>query len=46
VAARAGLQDIPGIGKDLAGKIQEYLQSGALEYLEGCATRFRRASSR
>jgi len=35
VAARAGLQDIPGIGKDLAGKIQEYLQSGALEYLEG-----------
>ena len=34
VAARGGLQDIPGIGKDLAGKIQEYLQRGAVEYLE------------
>jgi DNA polymerase (family X) len=33
VAAREGLQDIPGIGKDLAGKIQEYLQRGAVEYL-------------
>ena len=34
VAAREGLQDIPGIGKDLAGKIQEYLQRGAVEYLD------------
>ena len=34
VAAREGLQDIPGIGKDLAGKIQEYLERGAVEYLE------------
>ena len=34
VAARGGLQEIPGIGKDLAGKIQEYLERGAVEYLE------------
>ncbi|HEX7629730.1 MAG TPA: DNA polymerase/3'-5' exonuclease PolX [Candidatus Methylomirabilis sp.] len=35
VADRGGLLEIPGIGKDLAGKIQEFLQSGAVEYLEG-----------
>lgn len=35
VAAREGLQDIPGIGKDLAAKIREYLQRGAVDYLEG-----------
>ena len=34
VAARAGLQNIPGIGKDLAGKIQEYLERDTVEYLE------------
>jgi DNA polymerase (family 10) len=34
VAARGGLQEIPGIGRDLAGKIQEYLERGAVEYLE------------
>lgn len=35
VADRGGLLEIPGIGKDLAGKIQEFLQSGVVEYLEG-----------
>lgn len=35
VADRRGLLEISGIGKDLAGKIQEFLQSGAVEYLEG-----------
>ena len=34
VAARGGLQEIPGIGRDLAGKIQEYLERGAVAYLE------------
>ena len=38
VAARGGLQEIPGIGKDLAGKIQEYLERGAVEYLDGLRT--------
>jgi DNA polymerase (family 10) len=38
VAAREGLQDIPGIGKDLAGKIQEYLARGAVGYLEDLRT--------
>ena len=33
VAGRGGLLDIPGIGKDLAAKIQEYLERGAIEYL-------------
>lgn len=33
VAARGGLQEIPGIGRDLAGKIQEYLAHGAVAYL-------------
>ncbi len=33
VALRGGLTDIPGIGKDLAAKIQEYLQRGAIQYL-------------
>ncbi|HEX7547475.1 MAG TPA: DNA polymerase/3'-5' exonuclease PolX [Candidatus Methylomirabilis sp.] len=35
LADRGELLEIPGIGKDLAGKIQEFLQSGAVEYLEG-----------
>jgi DNA polymerase (family 10) len=35
IAARGGLLDLPGVGKDLAGKIQEYLQRGTVEYLEG-----------
>jgi DNA polymerase (family 10) len=35
VADRGELLEIPGIGKDLAGKIQEFLQCGAVEYLEG-----------
>ncbi len=34
IAAREGLLEIPGIGKDLAGKIQEYLAGGRIEYLE------------
>ena len=33
VAGRGGLLDIPGIGKDLAAKIQEYLDRGAIGYL-------------
>jgi DNA polymerase (family 10) len=35
IAERHALQDVPGIGKDLAGKIQEYLSTGRIEYLEG-----------
>ena len=35
VAGRGELLEIPGIGKDLAGKIQEFLQRGAVEVLEG-----------
>ncbi len=34
IAGRNALQEVPGIGKDLAGKIQEYLSSGKIEYLE------------
>jgi DNA polymerase (family 10) len=34
VAARGALEGIPGIGKDLAGKIQEFLASGRIAYLE------------
>ena len=34
IADRRALLDVPGIGKDLAGKIQEYLSSGKVEYLE------------
>lgn len=29
-----GLEDIPGIGKSLAGKIEEYLQCGKIKYYE------------
>ncbi len=35
LAERAALLEVPGIGKDLAGKIQEYLTKGTVEYLEG-----------
>jgi len=35
LAARNGLQQVPGIGKDLASKITEYLSTGAIPYLEG-----------
>ena len=35
VADRGGLLDIPGIGKDLAAKIQEYLDRGSVAYLTG-----------
>ncbi|HEU5196114.1 MAG TPA: DNA polymerase/3'-5' exonuclease PolX [Methylomirabilota bacterium] len=34
VAARGGLTALPAIGKDLAGKIQEYLDTGAIRQLE------------
>jgi len=34
IAAREGLLEIPGIGKDLAAKIQEHLQRGRVEYLD------------
>ncbi len=34
VAARGGLTDIAGIGRDLAAKIQEALETGRIEYLE------------
>ncbi len=34
VAARGGLTEIAGIGKDLAAKIQEALETGRIEYLE------------
>ena len=35
VAAHGGLAEIAGIGKDLAAKIQQALETGRLEYLEG-----------
>jgi len=35
VAARGGLLELPGIGKDLAAKIQQALEAGRIEYLEG-----------
>ncbi|MEK6715990.1 MAG: DNA polymerase/3'-5' exonuclease PolX [candidate division NC10 bacterium] len=35
IAERGGLLDVPGIGKDLAAKIQEYLATGEIEYLAG-----------
>ena len=34
VAARGGLQTIPGIGKDLAARITEYLATGKIGQLE------------
>ena len=34
VAARDGLEELQGIGKDLAGKIREALATGSIEYLE------------
>ena len=34
VAARGGLAEIAGIGKDLAAKIQQALETGRMEYLE------------
>ncbi len=35
VAARGALSEIAGIGKDLAAKIQQALETGGIEYLEG-----------
>ncbi|MGH7429066.1 MAG: helix-hairpin-helix domain-containing protein, partial [Candidatus Methylomirabilaceae bacterium] len=35
VAARGGLLEIAGVGKDLAAKIQEAIDSGRIDYLEG-----------
>jgi DNA polymerase (family 10) len=35
LAERGALLEVPGIGKDLAAKIQEYLTAGKIEYLEG-----------
>ncbi|MCI0527194.1 MAG: helix-hairpin-helix domain-containing protein [Nitrospira sp.] len=34
IAARGGLKDLPGIGKDLAAKIQEMIQTGTLAQYE------------
>jgi len=34
VAARGGLQALPGIGKELAARIEEYLATGRLQQLE------------
>lgn len=34
IAQKGALLDVPGIGKDLAAKIQEYLASRKVEYLE------------
>ena len=34
IAERGGLLVVPGIGKDLAAKIREYLETGMVEYLE------------
>src|SRR5574337_1342746 len=38
VAARGGLAEIAGIGKDLAAKIQQALETGRMEYLEELRT--------
>jgi len=35
MAERGALLEVPGIGKDLAAKIQEYLATGEIEYLAG-----------
>lgn len=35
ISERGALLDVPGIGKDLAAKIQEYLATGEIEYLVG-----------
>lgn len=35
IAERGALLEVPGIGKDLGAKIQEYLATGEIEYLEG-----------
>jgi len=35
VAARGGLSQIAGIGKELAAKIQQALETGRIDYLEG-----------
>ncbi|MGH7235277.1 MAG: histidinol-phosphatase [Nitrospiraceae bacterium] len=34
VAARGALQHIPGIGRDLSGKIQEFLKTGTIQSYE------------
>jgi DNA polymerase (family X) len=34
VAQRRGLKEIPGIGKDLAAKIEEFLRTGAIQAYE------------
>ena len=34
VAKRKELEDLPGIGKDLAGKIAEYVESGRMKFYE------------
>lgn len=34
IARRGGLEEIPGIGEDLAGKITEYLSTGNIRALE------------
>jgi DNA polymerase (family 10) len=34
IASRGSLLEVPGIGKDLAAKIHEYLQRGTVEYLD------------
>ncbi|MBM3219224.1 MAG: DNA polymerase/3'-5' exonuclease PolX [Candidatus Rokubacteria bacterium] len=34
VAARGGLQGLPGIGKELAARIEEYLATGAMRHVE------------
>ncbi|MDE2180262.1 MAG: DNA polymerase/3'-5' exonuclease PolX, partial [candidate division NC10 bacterium] len=38
VAARGGLAEIAGIGKDLAAKIQQALETGCMDYLEELRT--------
>ncbi len=38
LASRRALQDIPGIGKDLAGKIEEFLSTGTMRAYEELKT--------
>ena len=40
IATRGGLQKLPGIGKDLAGRIDEYLKTGSMTQLDRLRAEF------
>ena len=45
IAKKDSLEDIPGIGKDLAGKIQEVVATGRLKYYENKRTEKKKSKS-